>query len=895
MADGNPDFNLHIHASLRRAARWMLRQIKRYAAPFLIGAAALFGLYVLRFGWSAVVNEWGEAEPYGAIIVGEPTVYTRERLVNDRFEQEHWLRRRLERTDELEHSGMFDSVQFITSSRDTASYRGSVTGNVGAATNRNPPAAASGSGQNAAPPNTDQTLAPPPIPQTKLGVSPLDRFRDLVAYRDDVRKELMQTQLDDRHDIAGNTLIRLDFDASVVPADRAADTALVVVTVKGADQGPDDDKFIYEEWRLYLQYLYDEALDNLLKAASDKNYELNRSQRQTLYEFNRFLRKSIRNELATTYGNAVDAVPMTPAIRESCTDTNDAVAGGTDVGSANLGGERSCKADTLYRYVMNQLAITKERARFEKFRNEFRSVNRARFGKASYDEQKYLFSLLPEQCKKQASADNAVEDFNKGVVGIYGMSYPCPEAPDEIRDTLGSEIILFNFFQIKPSRGRAKIDADTAQLIKQMLPALGLAQPPESEKKETDWLQQPMAYEFWIRRAAAFFMQHKAEIGRDQITYTELSKYYNPTVEDCGINRCRVVISSKPEGTQRENAIDSLIDALNRPGTGIRVFAYAVTPKELTEYHAARSETNTLIQALAQGHYGPVGTGSDIAALADYLKEINRTAEGLQHHPLVVGFGEGSGGDDRQATFGWVIHPPTTIGEGRDHANIAAQHTLSATISLPSWWRKMEVKVSHCWLPDARSGPFTRPDAADRDLIKRGELHEYCELKGQARPYIIALPWNVGEISRKLGIEVIPEPYVNQSSTFTNQSLEIGRPGQIVLEGGRLWRGTVVILGNYQQANEIQVTPNMQGIVAKFDCVLPPPDYQNRSPHADKTHQVAVVWTSEGRTDAVTVQLQPFRSYKIIDKNGKEDQSDYPCWDPRSKEQTKTTVSALPP
>ena len=45
-------------------------------------------------------------------------------------------------------------------------------------------------------------------------------FRAKNSYREEVRAEMMETQLDDRHDILGNTVYRLSFDASVLAGTR---------------------------------------------------------------------------------------------------------------------------------------------------------------------------------------------------------------------------------------------------------------------------------------------------------------------------------------------------------------------------------------------------------------------------------------------------------------------------------------------------------------------------------------------------------------------------------------------------------------------------------------------------------------------------------------------------
>ena len=83
----------------------------------------------------------------------------------------------------------------------------------------------------------------------------------------------------------------------------------------------------------------------------------------------------------------------------------------------------------------------------------------------------------------------------------------------------------------------------------------------------------------------------------------------------------------------------------------------------------------------------------------------------------------------------------------------------------------------------------------------------------------------------------------------------VGKKADIVIEGGRLWRSTLVTLGT-QSADEIFVLPHMEGIVATFDCVRRPPysplpkELVTRNfPEKVVVYGAKVqVWTSEGVT-----------------------------------------------
>ena len=45
----------------------------------------------------------------------------------------------------------------------------------------------------------------------------------------------MRTQLDDRHDLAGNTLYRFDFDATIAPGNNTRASALITIAVEEDD------------------------------------------------------------------------------------------------------------------------------------------------------------------------------------------------------------------------------------------------------------------------------------------------------------------------------------------------------------------------------------------------------------------------------------------------------------------------------------------------------------------------------------------------------------------------------------------------------------------------------------------------------------------------------------
>jgi hypothetical protein len=85
---------------------------------------------------------------------------------------------------------------------------------------------------------------------------------------------------------------------------------------------------------------------------------------------------------------------------------------------------------------------------------------------------------------------------------------------------------------------------------------------------------------------------------------------------------------------------------------------------------------------------------------------------------------------------------------------------------------------------------------------------------------IVRLPGAISELSSKLGFEIVQEPHLKLPLDQAPPPIrvEVGRPFNLLLTGFRIWRSTEVTLGA-QKSDSIVVLPNMEGIVATFNCV----------------------------------------------------------------------------
>ena len=136
----------------------------------------------------------------GRIYVESPGVYTRERLVNDRYSQDFWLKSQLTLLDQSK-----DLVRQYRLSRLQA----------GAATTGD--------------------AAPEP---ERVVLAFQDELLLRAAIRDKIRQMILENLLDDRHDLTGNSIYGLKFDTAVVPGTNTYARPYVVVRIE-AETLPD--------------------------------------------------------------------------------------------------------------------------------------------------------------------------------------------------------------------------------------------------------------------------------------------------------------------------------------------------------------------------------------------------------------------------------------------------------------------------------------------------------------------------------------------------------------------------------------------------------------------------------------------------------------------------------
>ncbi|MGF7213564.1 hypothetical protein GGE65_008210 [Skermanella aerolata] len=322
-----------------------------------------------------------------------------------------------------------------------------------------------------------------------------------------------------------------------------------------------------------------------------------------------------------------------------------------------------------------------------------------------------------------------------------------------------------------------------------------------------------------------------------------------------------------------EKLARSLVEALDKRINGLHV--YEVSPRADGSIRDAMSRRHDSLDTGAP--VGPMawfGIGAD-SRHAESRRGIDTTVVGFSQltqrgaEPQSISHGQN---DPPETVFGWAVRPRPAPGEGWSAGN----HRLSAVISVPSWWKRLDLEIKSCWITPERarnlgSALFDRPAEICDHQETAAATHKNIDSAGQQearsesiiafhRSFRVQLPRRIEEVTARFNFDFIKAPYFDaewaRQVKVIEPRLMVGRPGHLVLAGERLWRGTVVtVMG--QPADRITVLPDMKGVIAEFDCVMP------SGTDADMQRQALVtVWTSEGRTPAIPVRLLPFdRSY----------------------------------
>ena len=118
--------------------------------------------------------------------------------------------------------------------------------------------------------------------------------------------------------------------------------------------------------------------------------------------------------------------------------------------------------------------------------------------------------------------------------------------------------------------------------------------------------------------------------------------------------------------------------------SGVELYSYSVTPKNLVQHVATASDTRDAVQAVLNASFNAPGQ-QQVSTLADDLRKRSSQSQRVQSNPIIVGFGIGrqsyspiKGPPDQlewKTQFGWAIAPQFQGDEGVVNANTVKDNT----------------------------------------------------------------------------------------------------------------------------------------------------------------------------------------------------------------------------
>lgn len=751
---------------------------------------------------------------FGQILVGSPEIVTRERLVNDRLNQEAWLNKKLTDSEKAN----FDSFQGLVDYRSliglSARVGSSSDPNQGAiydaqtrayladltrqqreariesqirsleqrrrlrmlletetaaddaadADDDDSTTNATEDGETAAeepseptPPSVPETLKPSLTDETfdaflgrltdeSFGKSladpsdavptqakgtPVDRFRDELAYREEIRNEILENQLDDRHDLNGRSLYRFNIDATLLPRKNIDAWAKIDIEIS-QDDGQADWDALYEEWRHHLAAAVQKRFFENLGPISvcldspDKECELPLPVIERLASF-----------LAAcqgVFGGEPGVEPISP------------------LQEAGL----YCLTPSLQNQETRNAIQT--------------DTNSAYLEARTKPAQEAVADLATEALLLSSRSDYARSAFNTIVKKLPGWGKDKDKNVALRESAKGHILKRFAAFELISQRGLYRyVRLD----------------PPESLTEPTPTLT--------------------------------IDK--TPNCTDAASNSCRF-------NRKLKEANDA--------------YAYAATPKESAQRISRVSSSRSAMELGAMWSVLNQGAGSQAAA--NLVSQNQELLHGISRRPLTVGYTTTS--QPGTASFGWIIGPKFElrrqhaiprllgIGKGYRYSHVPIQNTLAGVVSLPGWWQRASITATACW---------QKVNGRKCDPLPVGS------------PRTVDLPFRLQNVSEALAernrgplVRLLPKRW-----DFIS-----GQSADILVVGDNLWRSAKVTVGS-QTSDRITVLPNMSGIVATFDSL-------KETPYADGTaREVQLrVWTSTGVEEVGTVWIYPPKNAK---------------------------------
>lgn len=784
----------------------------------------------------------------GHVIVGTPQVFTRERLIQERVDEEAWLKQQLAKPpdgvsfqgirDIRDFSGIhqelratFDPAQselfrldhditkttkeleLAKARHELRAYKqsdgkeiqnvakdpaGSGSASPETSTLGEPPASTS----RKIPDKTDELRSGEQAKTTKAQPGILDKLHDQLAFRNTVRAAMRERQLDDAHDLTGSAIYDFQFDVTLMPESEHDQYAKVLVKVNDPacdpsgtgtrdNPGQFDKKYDLEWQERYGSWK--QAHEKLLNARILEIQQAYLDGRLTV-EDQTWLSRTISIDLPNLQRLFIAIGKLLPLFD---TDQNKykgkpSIKFGFGQDSEFSGGVSAKEAITLFNLKENIVTLRKQ---ISDLREALRSGN----GPSNDD----VLKVLGETAESSGNLE-----LQQAISIFQDMAEANKENTAYLAEVLvGIKAISYNL-------------ASILAVLNEEPPATLLSNP-NSRMRAAVLLAIAWGVfedEQWLN--ATKTMRRMVQLAPPMIGLAEVER----SLTSKGAITHPQIILMKQAAIGYQEFRKQLCER-----NGDYAVTKAVEPKEYAQNVSdIAAYENLLVQVASLRAILPqYGVKADT-----YQERVSRRQEYLQailRKPLAIGFGEG------QDRFGWILGPRFTIdsstsplGSLRDlfyrpspvkFVHEPVRHTVRAAVALPAWVGKVRFCYGTRWLSDWFTSQEPSPDCtreaksqfqlalparADRwesvsRFLNPGSRHL------QPTP-TISYPDPVNLAS---SLPVIVSPVKDQPPTHKQH---------VLIRGKNLWRNPEVYLGQIK-ASSVSILSDMEGLYATFEFV----------------------------------------------------------------------------
>lgn len=633
--------------------------------------------------------------------------------------------------------------------------------------------------------------ANPPSPRESTSKSsPIEKFHDREAYRDAIKSAINAESLDELHDMSGNSLFRVQFQATVLPpAEKYLDTlGLLRMEVDPPkiteEEGKEELSKLYQRWLWHVM----QALNRLPPGAKALLARL--EQEQPRLDAKDVIVRLEQDQLLLSLGR--------------------------------IGG--------LFEVVM--VEIEKEPDSADKCHGWYEKEE---------DTEHCWYLRIPVPHGTAASVGK-----------LYDVLSQFPTAAEtdfkQLKEKISSSLIQFTAANKCGLAENSFTEQDRANLeffwdLQELWPVteqslLYIADADFDNSQLEDQLRRgvvkAISQEVWYLEASQL---------RQIIA--------NAADEKCRDRLLAPWRANVPEAFAK--TIKSIIETPGQSGNRVSVYDVSPTERVHRVSTAARAADAVAMAASLAGTLPKIGLSSSgniaytrsAAGKADTLERAPLVVGFVEPGVTSVTWVEAArnGGaregpnSPRFPSFGWLLGPKVSLDpEGSELMleHHIAPYELYADLSLPGWWPYFDLKVYSAWAPNWRSqSSFARSFAPDDPRLERivrvPMRHNTADLYGLTQLLL----------ERTTTGRPVAQPRISEVHPL---QLTICRRGNITvaIEGDGIWRASEVLIGGYRVPEAaIRVLPDMRGIAVTFAS--------DNFPTSGTLGTEIVVWTHNGK------------------------------------------------